>query len=1221
MSSNLPSTSIPSPLPIAEILKPIENIPPLPSSLPLGESLNLVIPPSPTVSVTEGLKSIPSSPSPLYPPPPPPTPVQLDEIHFIKLLPSYEKVPFPFKTPLPAQLSIMTRALIAMSNGKNAVLESPTGTGKTLALLSAALAFQHKVRQDCIMARNERSQRLLKIHEIVIANENLASETKMKAVSEDVKNLWKRQAKTVYPIVGEKELAVKDYPASWWSDEALTLGPRVFYASRTHSQLKQVAKELKRCYFYVRPGGGVKERIDRRIVIPAEQRIVPPTAVSIVLSYEEDEEDKEEVKVGDYGVPNVEMPTLASLPLPTFYSYAPSVAAPNPLSTTSVAIPILSSTTPSVSLPATLISIVPNAILPTIIEPRLVMSILGSRTQTCTNPSLNPKAAGYLKRRAVRDNFGNTYGVDEGCSIMMRNKSARDRRERGEDVDMEEDARVVDEERESQMICKQHDGTDRLSVRLTELRVFDIEDSVKTALNHGGCAYFGNRSLLPESTMILLPYNYLVDAGVREALSIDVKDAVIIIDEAHNISDACTESASIELRRTNLQRLSAEFLDLGRQSKLRTNQDFTKLGRFASEILKLFDELQQVTYGKSDGIINNPRITRDNIGGEISGAGSGSVSQRENSSRVWEGKDSCLFFSTYCGIDAEEISSLGSSYTSIMEYLSELSPFSLYRPKQENIVLCGSMLNMFRHLFRHTDAYVMCLTYKDKIATLCLWCMSPAPAFLNFAANAHSTILTSGTLAPITGFCSELETPFPITLEAPCAVNAKQQLIAHSIQKSWAPSQLVLITHPKLLAEISSWPYSMAAKSSLATPSPAHSSSSQSVVLVNESSIASFEASLQCLQDGMSLLGTVKGRGDGDELPYLSGVGTAILSLCTRTPGGVLVLFPSYSVLRRFEEAIKNELKVWSAEGSSSESLVLNIKPVSLWFAINKVKKIFSESTSSSISTSDTSDASLEPVDSFATMLQDFKNTILLDSNEGTFVRGRRRRVDISEGIDEENIVEKKPKLDDSFSGLPPLSSFSYVPDSPLSKPIFDESKALTKGLESHKRGAIMFAVCRGKVSEGLDFADSLCRLVICIGIPFPPLKDPQIEQKRKFLNNKSQKASQAGLEPSITGTQWYEQAAYRAINQGIGRAIRHKNDWGSVAFLDERFCDKSTTRMLPRWLQPTLETSSKSLAAAIYTQGLFFEHIENHPPGNISPSVTWTCSCSCNQCVTNCKR
>lgn len=43
-------------------------------------------------------------------------------------------------------------------------------------------------------------------------------------------------------------------------------------------------------------------------------------------------------------------------------------------------------------------------------------------------------------------------------------------------------------------------------------------------------------------------------------------------------------------------------------------------------------------------------------------------------------------------------------------------------------------------------------------------------------------------------------------------------------------------------------------------------------------------------------------------------------------------------------------------------------------------------------------------------------------------------------------------------------------------------------------------AVCRGKVSEGLDFANANGRAVIITGLPFPPLKDPRVMLKQRYL-------------------------------------------------------------------------------------------------------------------------
>jgi len=42
-------------------------------------------------------------------------------------------------------------------------------------------------------------------------------------------------------------------------------------------------------------------------------------------------------------------------------------------------------------------------------------------------------------------------------------------------------------------------------------------------------------------------------------------------------------------------------------------------------------------------------------------------------------------------------------------------------------------------------------------------------------------------------------------------------------------------------------------------------------------------------------------------------------------------------------------------------------------------------------------------------------------------------------------------------------------------------------------KGAILCCVCRGKVSEGIDFADEMARAVVIVGIPFPALGDMRL--------------------------------------------------------------------------------------------------------------------------------
>lgn len=47
-----------------------------------------------------------------------------------------------------------------------------------------------------------------------------------------------------------------------------------------------------------------------------------------------------------------------------------------------------------------------------------------------------------------------------------------------------------------------------------------------------------------------------------------------------------------------------------------------------------------------------------------------------------------------------------------------------------------------------------------------------------------------------------------------------------------------------------------------------------------------------------------------------------------------------------------------------------------------------------------------------------------------------------------------------------------------------------------------MAGVCRGTLSEGIDFTDEAARCVIMIGVPYPKLSAPRIFLKRHFLDN-----------------------------------------------------------------------------------------------------------------------
>ncbi|XP_063003371.1 regulator of telomere elongation helicase 1 [Elgaria multicarinata webbii] len=153
--------------------------------------------------------------------------------------------------------------------------------------------------------------------------------------------------------------------------------------------------------------------------------------------------------------------------------------------------------------------------------------------------------------------------------------------------------------------------------------------------------------------------------------------------------------------------------------------------------------------------------------------------------------------------------------------------------------------------------------------------------------------------------------------------------------------------------------------------------------------------------------------------------------------------------------------------------------------------------------------------------------------------------------------------------------------------------------------GAVFLAVCRGKASEGLDFADRNGRGVIITGLPFPPRMDPRIILKMQFLDE--MRAKYAGGQ-YLSGNSWYKQQASRAVNQAIGRVIRHRQDYGAIFLCDHRFMNTDTRAQLPSWVRPYIKIY-ENFGQAVREVSLFFRVAQKCmpvPPPRV-PSCTTT--------------
>lgn len=117
--------------------------------------------------------------------------------------------------------------------------------------------------------------------------------------------------------------------------------------------------------------------------------------------------------------------------------------------------------------------------------------------------------------------------------------------------------------------CEYYDK-EKFSSMTSEIKKqpFDIEDLISLGRTKSTCPYYSSRNAIKSSDIILMPYQSLFSKETRDALSLDLKNSYIVIDEAHNLVDA--------LNAMNTLSISNEEIDIA----------FTSMAALRSKLAK-----------------------------------------------------------------------------------------------------------------------------------------------------------------------------------------------------------------------------------------------------------------------------------------------------------------------------------------------------------------------------------------------------------------------------------------------------------------------------------------------------------------------------------------------------------------------------------------------------------------------------------------------------------
>ncbi|ESO94497.1 hypothetical protein LOTGIDRAFT_118438 [Lottia gigantea] len=545
-----------------------------------------------------------------------------------------------------------------------------------------------------------------------------------------------------------------------------------------------------------------------------------------------------------------------------------------------------------------------------------------------------------------------------------------------------------------------------LEVRSIVGDVVDIEDLVRRGEKSKVCPYYLARELKTDADIIFMPYNYLLDPKSRRANGVELQGNIIIFDEAHNLEKICEDSASFDLSSVDI-------------------------ATAMEEVTKLMEKLVDLAAMEDQTIGGDDDVTLGNDYSLVSAmVFSGTLKDfEENLDAVTIPKDGLTKPGSYI---FELLAGVGITYDSkniiidllekIVAYLTNSSSglhtkgagISKYTDSLKKVFSqeIGSNMSILQHQEAVTQSFKVHIHQKEK--------ENNKKKIDSWATNGNAD--KKERILSFWCFSSG---------------QTMKELKAHGVKS--------IILTSGTLSPISSFTMEMQ------IPFP--------VTLENPHVIEEHQVCVCTLKVGPDSYRLNSSYNHRFEPRYLTSLGNAIVNFSRIVPNGLLIFFPSYTVMDK-------SVEFWQGNN--------------IWDRITQYKPIFVEPT-----------------------------------NKRGFV---------------ETIDEFYEKVNDPS-----------------------------------KNGAIFMAVCRGKVSEGLDFADTNGRAVLITGIPYPPMKDPKVILKRQFLDEMVRK----GNKNMLIGQKWYTQQATRAVNQAIGRVIRHKQDYGAIILCDERFARNESIQQLPVWVRP----------------------------------------------------
>ncbi|KAJ3397757.1 DEAD H (Asp-Glu-Ala-Asp His) box helicase 11 [Lobulomyces angularis] len=259
-------------------------------------------------------------------------------------------------------------------------------------------------------------------------------------------------------------------------------------------------------------------------------------------------------------------------------------------------------------------------------------------------------------------------------------------------------------------------------------------------LDYSTCPYYATRKSIKPAQLVTLPYNLMFQKSARETLNINVKNNVIIFDEAHNIADAISSVHTVQLRGSHIFKASSQLMQYSDRYLTRMSNS-NRL--YVKQLVHVIEKLKQFCNNVATNKVSQNQLLTSN--------------DFLNSLKM----DNINIFKLKEYLQKSKLSQKLYGFSELLE-AKNVTMEKIKKKDFEDVCMENNRANLQKiesFLMSMTNSNIdgrILINFENNEVQIKYLLLNPADVFADLVNDARAIILTGGTMEPLEDFKKQL---------------------------------------------------------------------------------------------------------------------------------------------------------------------------------------------------------------------------------------------------------------------------------------------------------------------------------------------------------------------------------------------------------------------------------------------------------------------------------